>query len=795
MRFEELYRKIMRAKTSDDVEKILKQLGDTGTIVDLSRPLSSGYQWIPYGDNVANAGLIELGSSPGNALAERTTNSFDASIEAALVEQGIDPRQFSGPFEATAALFGRGDGGDGDEWVAGAPSVWVVLGPEEEPDKRGRVDVLDVGSGVSVEEFRKTLVSLHAQNKVAKPWLVGTFGQGASVTLSFSRYVLLASKKLGDDRIAFTICRKAGIADFKVPCYLYLVDKDGKIPFVEAREVDFYPEYGSLKTSIPDKIKNGTLCRHFGFSLSGIRRLFFGTRESLWDTMNVLLFDAMLPIRCVDLREEGVVKKERALGSRRRLQKLASKSEDDAHGNVSMRYRRDPFLIKPKGFENAVKVELWVPYATKASKNGPRRRSSTEVYIRANHPIVFTNNGQCHGMLSPEILVEAGLHLVRKNIIINIDCSALNGHERGLLLSSDREKIKDGDALDFIKETLREDLEADETLAEIEVELEDEILGGVSESDEDTTRELSRWAGDDEEIKKKLGEVLKGWVIVPPRPKRRTKKLKRESKTHLPLATLPFPQVTALQVTSPTKDGYKHYVYRHSMLRVETNADDRFWAEGLVSIRSVPEGLIEVRAKYPLSGGRMGWMLDLNYEMAAARIGKPFVVIVEVFSPDGKVLISATRQCVVEASLDEKNKQDLMIGVKLIGCDDENETAWEEVFGDRDPNTAFVEARMKNAGEGKKELVVYLNKSHERLNSIVSKMPSEQRRDTFLRKFKLFGGMMGVRQYLYRKDVNVMDETTDRECKRFHDFVTSDPAIEMTLRNVEAEEKAMVASR
>jgi len=799
MNFNELYRKLMKSKDSGDVEKVLEEIGGTGTIVDLSKPMSSGYRWIPYGDDLANPGLIDLGSSPGNALAERTTNSFDAMIEAALIEQGVDPSQFSCPFEAAEALFGRDEG---EEWVPAAPSVWIVLGPEETEKKRGRVDVLDVGTGVGVEEFSKTLVSLHGRNKGAKPWLVGTFGQGGSVSLSFSKYVLLVSKKIGDDRIAFTICRKAGVLNEKMPAYLYLVDENGNVPFVEAREVNFYPEYASVmtSTSIPDKIKNGTLCRHFGFSLAGIKSLFF-TRDSLWDTMNVLLFDSILPIRCVDLRGD-VVKKERVLGSRRRLEKLSRKSEEeDVQGRTSMRYRRAPFMIKPKGFDNAVKVELWVAYALKLNKKKGRldRRNGSEVFLgtaRANQPIIFTNNGQCHGSLGPELIAEAGLTMTRKHIVINIDCSGLNGHERGQLLTSDREKLKQGEVLDYIKDTIREDLQADETLAEIEVELEDEIFDGISESDEETRRELSKWAGDDEEIKKGLGEVFKGWSvrIVPPKPKRRTKKGKRSSRTHLPLATLPFPQVTACNIVAPVKDGYKHYIFKPSTIRVETNADEQFWSSDLVRIRSVPEGLVEVRATYPLSGGRMGWMLDLDENKAAEMVGQSFDVVVDILSPSGEVLISDTRKCVVAAVQETvtDKQQDLMIGVQLIGCD-ENEKTWEEMFEGRDPDSAGMEARLMNSDEdGKKTLVVFLNKSHERLKALTAKM-REQKRENFIRKFKLFGGMMGVRAYLYRKNVSVDgDELAN---KKYHDFVSMEPLIEYVLRIIDAEEKAVVASK
>src|SRR5207248_977386 len=76
-----------------------------------------------------------------------------------------------------------------------------------------------------------TLVSLNENNKISKPWTLGTYGQGGSTTLRFSRAVVLVSKAHAatlngkPDLIGWTVVREEDTDAnlFSIQSYKYLV--------------------------------------------------------------------------------------------------------------------------------------------------------------------------------------------------------------------------------------------------------------------------------------------------------------------------------------------------------------------------------------------------------------------------------------------------------------------------------------------------------------------------------------------------------------------------------------------
>jgi hypothetical protein len=53
--------------------------------------------------------------------------------------------------------------------------------------------------------MKDTILSLNESNKIQKHYLAGTYGQGGSSTLTFSKYVFIASRAHGSNQIAFTL--------------------------------------------------------------------------------------------------------------------------------------------------------------------------------------------------------------------------------------------------------------------------------------------------------------------------------------------------------------------------------------------------------------------------------------------------------------------------------------------------------------------------------------------------------------------------------------------------------------
>lgn len=67
MNNKDIYNELLNIKTILQVENFIKKYGGS-------------WNWKPVGGR-ENAGVIEMGSEPGDALAERITNGIDAILE------------------------------------------------------------------------------------------------------------------------------------------------------------------------------------------------------------------------------------------------------------------------------------------------------------------------------------------------------------------------------------------------------------------------------------------------------------------------------------------------------------------------------------------------------------------------------------------------------------------------------------------------------------------------------------------------------------------------------------------
>ncbi|MCU1600549.1 MAG: hypothetical protein JWO22_1258, partial [Frankiales bacterium] len=173
---------------------------------------AQGSAWRPVGNRENNAGIIDVGTSPGSALVERITNSADAMLE---LEYMLNPKpQVVTPFQAAVEYFGVPLNGVADlsdkQRRALASNISVLL-HDSDSDRRPTVAITDKGIGLTPELLPSTILSLNDSNKLSKLYLMGTYNQGGSASLSFSKATVIVSRRhiklLGAyaDRIAFTI--------------------------------------------------------------------------------------------------------------------------------------------------------------------------------------------------------------------------------------------------------------------------------------------------------------------------------------------------------------------------------------------------------------------------------------------------------------------------------------------------------------------------------------------------------------------------------------------------------------
>ena len=271
MTVEEFFRAAIASESIAQIEQAIESFERTNRSIT----------WVPVGRE-NNRGTIEVSADPGRALVERLTNGLDAVLEAEHERHRGVPDCRS-PREAAIAWFAVPRGG-----LSELPptqrrdlSKRTVLGllPGEARDSR-TVDVRDFGIGLTPSEMPNTILSLNESNKLQKHYLAGTYGQGGSSTFAVSKFTLIASRKVENTSIGFTIVRFLDLPPerFKTGHYVFLA-LDGAVPSVELAATEF---------------EFGTLVRHYGYDLTNYPSPL--GPNSVYGLLNQILFDPVLPV-------------------------------------------------------------------------------------------------------------------------------------------------------------------------------------------------------------------------------------------------------------------------------------------------------------------------------------------------------------------------------------------------------------------------------------------------------------------------------------------------------------------
>lgn len=646
---EELFERVLPARTSADLKVILNELGDKASIGLNQRFGSLGLEWVAYGGSESNESTIGLASKAGRSLTERITNGIDALLELTKSQSGeITPRS---PAEAASAWYGRAptgprsglynsDATEGDL----SRAVSVVLS-DSGTSGAPTVDVIDAGIGLSPMFMPTTILSLQQGNKVKKPYLMGTFGQGGSSTLAFADYVVIISRNsTSPEEVGFTIVRLVDPgADYELDVYAYLTVK-GNIPSVAVKsDVEIY---GDTDLRRPPTLRNGTLVRHIGFKLSGLDRPLSPSAGNLYHYLHLSMFDPLLPFRVMDVRGKSA-RDERVGGARNRLMRLVEKgSENDDSGNVSILHHHEMEDIVPLGSEDSrVGVEYWVVEALRKTKDGTVLRGySSDLFVDRRAPIVATMNGQNQGEIEARFIRDLGLGMVSRHIVVHLDASRTDRKVRRELFTTTREGFKEGPQLDNLKATLARILKEDTRLAEIEQQLADRVVGRENrETNERVKRQItsllrdagfSRTADGDSDDP---GGTQSGGSGGTQGGGGGTGG-DGGGKTD-PLPTKPFPDVTRWEIVSP-QEVVRVRLNGLAALRVETDADERFDVDGLIDALQADPRKIEVASETQLRGGRKQWRLRVGDD---AKVGDTGTVSIGLRTPNGGELRTAIK--------------------------------------------------------------------------------------------------------------------------------------------------------
>lgn len=551
-------------------------------LVHFEKARGNEFAWAPFNDTVANDGPMSLNAYPGRALIERVTNAGDACLEAkALIETGTMP---ASPVEATARWFQLGaqalaTGLDDDEIRKLAQRTVTVTGfvGDQTDHKESVFDTRDYGIGLTGVQMPSTILSLNRGNKKSKAWLTGKHGQGASSTYQYADLTLIASRKVGAKKVAFTLVEATWDSGAKTPTYRYLT-VGGVVPEVDVPD-DVFPA--------------GTLVRHIGYSAADLFSPFGET--SLYGLLMRSLAQPLFPVWLEIFSLQPIRKSQgyptfpglRRYGrlirgtvnvlERARAKTLKSlpapaidpipddvpddvgaedtnaEGETNAGPGDSARilHQASEFFQLPTWDYGArtgiaelghVYINYWVADPASRSPKGLAVRPWRDVlrnWVDPDKTVIMTLDGQTHAEESRAIVTGshgAKLWAVGKYMVVQIDCNGLDPRARYELFTSTREHAKETPVKKMILDEVVRRLGFDTKLEQLNVQLaaadikqpEDggeriaamikKYLKAAGVSFEQLTRKVEKWIDVEEEreVPAKKPELVPIEAVEPP---------------------------------------------------------------------------------------------------------------------------------------------------------------------------------------------------------------------------------------------------------------------------------------
>ena len=454
--------------------------------------LSDDRYWRNVGDQLSNAGAIEVSADEINPLVERIVNSIEAVLELRVPASG---ENLEGPHDAVRAAFDLSTGEssqlDSDTARSIAQNVNVVFKGKRR-NSTPTIEVIDKGIGIHPSEFSGTILALGQSIKGQKPYLIGMYGQGGSSTYDKCSYTVIVSRRhpkyLRDkekDQAGWTIVRKN--LNVRAPVYSYLVEpKTDSVPVLSS----------SGAQSIG--LDHGTRILHVEYRDTGG----FATQEitnNAFYTLNYRLFNPLLPWTLSDMREgSSVARTMRGIPYRINQLPDVTGIGSTGAGNLdstsvirhSTRYEHR----LPSG--SHLLVRWWILQDERVLE-GRRRpdhagrirpyRDSARRYSR--RVVSITRGGQTHAALTSNIFSRRGLRQIARSIVVQVDTDPLTFEEGASFFASNRSDLKNA-SRDLVEEALNSAIDINiGELRAIEREREQEIVAGRSASDEDKIRQ------------------------------------------------------------------------------------------------------------------------------------------------------------------------------------------------------------------------------------------------------------------------------------------------------------------
>ena len=454
--------------------------------------LSNSRYWRNVGDQLSNAGAIEVSADEINPLVERIVNSIEAVIELRVADSGATPK---GPRDAVRTLLGLSSGEssqlDSDTARSIAQDINVVFKGKRRTSTP-TIEVIDRGIGIHPSYFSDTILALGQSLKGQKSYLIGMYGQGGSSTYDKCSYTIIVSRRHPDhlrnkerDQVGWTIVRKN--LNVRAPVYSYLVDPDTKsVPVLSS----------SVAQSI--RLDHGTRILHIEYRDTGG----FATQEitnNAFYTLNYRLFNPLLPWTLSDMRGTSSVSRTMRgipyrVGQLPDVTGIGSAEVRNLNSTSVVRHNTRYEHRLPSG--SHLLVRWWVLQDERVLEG--RRRPDHAARVRpyrdfarrySRRVVSITRGGQTHAALTSNIFSRKGLRQIARSIVVQVDTDSLTFEEGASFFASNRADLKTA-SQDLVEEAINSAIDINiGELRAIEREREQELVAGRSASDEDRIRQ------------------------------------------------------------------------------------------------------------------------------------------------------------------------------------------------------------------------------------------------------------------------------------------------------------------
>lgn len=397
--------------------------------------------WKFVGDNFSNASSIDILRNGEKGVIERISNGIDAvlenkketlSIKSARNADVIVSKAFPKYYSLKEKIL---EGHDNNGIHASDADSQIILAiNSSQKSNKPTFDIIDKGTGIHGDDFATTILSLQGGNKIKleKSYLIGSFGQGGSTSLSFAESTIIISKHSG--KYFYTIVKAVNLKDYKNHTYVYLANK-GQI--MELHEDDF--EYDDEYINSFINSKSGTLVRMIETDVAKKYRDNDITKPTMFsDYINTELFNVSLPIKIIENRIEYKAnvhaQNRNAFGSKMKLH--------------TWKYKRSEFsgTIEIEHKNKVYNLEYYAILPTEEDKwgNDSECRKIYNQFNVHNRPIIYTVNGQYINGESFIRVKNAGLNFLEYRLLVVIDLDIL-GSEKYNFFTPDRDRIKNTD--------------------------------------------------------------------------------------------------------------------------------------------------------------------------------------------------------------------------------------------------------------------------------------------------------------------------------------------------------------